>query len=58
LRLERKLIDLGYLEGDPEAHLSGKAIAAFNQWRHETGKSPVASIGPDEFNAFMRAVNR
>jgi hypothetical protein len=58
LTLQKKLIDLGYLEGEPDTRASARMIAAFNQWRKETGKAAVTSVGPDEYAAFMRAINR
>jgi hypothetical protein len=56
--LQTRLIALGYQEGEPERTLGARALRAFNQWRAETGKTPVASIGPDEYAAFMRAIDR
>jgi hypothetical protein len=57
-RLQQKLIELGYLEGEPENRVTVKVIAAFNHWRRETGRSAVQTIGPDEYSVFMRAINR
>jgi hypothetical protein len=57
-KLQRKLIDLGYLEGNPDVHASTRMTAAFNQWRKETGRTYVQSVGPDEYAAFLRAINR
>jgi len=58
LTLQTKLISLGYQEGEPERHMGPRVIRAFNHWRQETGKAPVSSIGPDEYEAFIRAINR
>lgn len=58
LRLQKKLIDLGYLEGEPDTHASARMIAAFNEWRRETGKAYVTAVGPDEYTSFFRAISR
>jgi hypothetical protein len=57
-RLQNKLQGLGYYSGPTDGRLTAATIASFNQWKSETGKSPVQTITRADLQAFERAISR
>jgi len=56
--LQTNLEELGYTSLGPDGFLDDDTIEAFNLWRSETGRSPVKSIGPREYNEFKQEIGQ